>query len=183
MNRSPSTRAAVAPAAAWLLLTAGLVLVSLPVCAQVGPPCRGLSCGSKSAFVYGTIPSQLGETGMLTLRLRGEIAPDGTAWISGAIRDRRHNRGDTSAALGPYIPLLVAAKAVAELSSADADGDGALGIVRLAAEFRQRTGEPVPVVLTTLGDDAEATGRYLVAVQIGADTFTVDTKIRLVPRR
>jgi hypothetical protein len=107
-----------------------------------------------------------------TLRLTVRIAADGAARLHGTIRTpaRRGTR------------LLKAARGGAQAACADADGDGAAGLVRLTATFRDvKTGARVPVVLVAAARDIVADGRYAVVLRVGQRTTNGEVFVKLLP--
>lgn len=106
------------------------------------------------------------------LRLTAGITADGTARVLGAIRARD--------AAGTR--LLKAARGGAQTACADTDGDGTAGLTRLAASFRDaKTGARVPVIITSTGDDIDATGVYAVNVRVGKRTMSGEVFVKLPP--
>ena len=151
------------------------ILGALPVCAQTESACS-VSAGSRVGYGYLAMPLNQGSTGvpgLVLVRLRVLVASDGSTRVRGVIR----TRDDVSSKRLRAIP------SSGQAFCADADGDDASGLVRLAAVFRTAgTDELVPVMLTTPGQDIDAAGRYLVTIQIGTDNFTVETDLRIRQR-
>jgi hypothetical protein len=110
----------------------------------------------------------------LDLDLSVAMHADGSADVRGMIL----LRGD-----GPPA-LLVADSAGATTSCAELDGDGAGGLVRLAAPFRDvRTGELVPVVIAAGDADLDASGVYALTVEIGGVRAMVEARVHVPPGR
>src|SRR5262245_31530956 len=121
---------------ACALLSGIALLAASPALGQEKLSCAGLSGSSVVGYAYLATPLNQGSPPPLDLRLR--LEPDGTARIRGVIRIPE----------GSLFPI---ASRVVPLC-ADDDGDGTPGVIRVAADFRNRTtGEIVPVVLTTPG--------------------------------
>jgi len=150
---------------ACALLSGIALLAASPALGQEKLSCAGLSGSSVVGYAYLGTPLNQGAPPPLDLRLR--LEPDGTARIHGILRVRED---------GPLLSITSRVVPVCD----DADGDGALGVVRVGADFWNRTtGEIVPVVLTTPGQDIDTTGTYLVVVEVGSEVMTLETLVRV----
>lgn len=99
------------------------------------------------------------------LRLRVSIDRAGIASVRGVVREP-----------GRTAPVLIATGDPAQAACADIDNDGAAGLTRLAAGFRETgTREPVRVVIEFL-DDVDTSGIYQARVTIGESGMIGDIR-------
>ena len=176
MYRHPDSLSIPTHSLACAFLSGVALLAGSPALAQGESSCSGLSPYNPIG-IYLRVPLNQGSPPQLNLRLR--VAPDATARIRGVIRIPDDAATPDDLAIGPNSTLIPVTSRLAPVC-ADADGDGTLGVVRVEANFLNRaTGEIVPVVLTTPGQDIDASGTYLVVVDVGSDTITLETMVRV----
>jgi hypothetical protein len=143
-----------------------------------------VSSSSVVAYPYRATALNQGQTGIrgIFAPLRVRLTADGGVRVRGVIRLRGDSAFARGTAAGEFVRL-VAIRSSGVASCADADGDGTPGLVRLAADFRTvGTGERVAVVVSTPGQDISTSGRYRLTVEIGGETFTTETHVRVIRR-
>jgi hypothetical protein len=104
-----------------------------------------------------------------------KIATDGSLRIRSTVRQRDATGATT----------LVAEPVSAEVTFADANGNGTAGLTQIQFVARNpATSERVAVALATVGaEDIDRNGSYIIVLRIGEAETTVPVDVRLLPTR